>query len=64
MKTTAMLVQELVDAQRDAGKDPQFTIGYLMAFIAQIDGMASKKTQAVTKSDLQYAVDIYSKNAV
>jgi hypothetical protein len=64
MKTTAALIQELVDAQRDAGKDPQFTIGYLMAFMAQMDAMSSKKQQAINKSDLQYAVDVYRKSAV
>mgnify|MGYP000677469206 CR=1 FL=1 len=62
--TTTQLIQELVDAQRDAGKDPQFTIGYLMAFLAQVDGMNTKKNQAITRSDLQHAIDIYKQYTV
>ena len=62
--TTAMLIQELVEAQKAAGKDPHFTIGYLMAFLAQVDGMNTKKNQAITRSDLQHAIDVYKQYAV
>lgn len=60
MKTTADLIRELVDTQAAAGKDPHFTIGYLMAFIAQVDAMTTKKNQAITRSDLEYAIKQYS----
>lgn len=62
--TTTQLIQQLVDAQRDAGKDPQFTIGYLMAFLAQVDAMNTKKNQAITQSDLKYAIDVYKQYTV
>ena len=59
MKTNAELLSELVNVLVEKRGYP-FALGYIQSFMLQVDGMNTKKNQAITNSDLEHAIRTYS----